>query len=187
VTSRLDAFLPEWHFHEVHERTMAATPARVMQAIRGVTPGEVRFFRLLLALRGFGRTLDPDGTAAQRPILAGALKRGFLMLAEEPDRELVLGTVGQFWRIAGTRAAVAGPPEFLAFDRPGHAKAGINFLLQATADGRTSVSTETRILALDASAKRRFGAYWTVIRPGSALIRRSWLAAIEARAVAPGG
>lgn len=182
--SRLDVFLPEWHFHEVHTRTMAASPARVMAAIRGVTAREVRFFRLLMAVRGFGRTLDPAGTAKERPILQGALERGFLVLAEEPNRELVLGTVGRLWRLAGTRAPVAGPEEFLAFDRPGYAKVAMNFLLQ-DADGRaTCVSTETRILGLDATAKRRFGAYWTVIHPGSALIRRSWLAAIAARAEA---
>jgi hypothetical protein len=183
--SRLDAFLPEWHFHEVHDRTMAATPARVMQAIRGVTAREIRFFRLLIALRGFGRKRDPDGDAAQRPILEGALKRGFLKLAEDGDRELVLGTVGRFWSMGEARASVAGPEEFLAFDRPGYAKAAINFLLREAGDGQTSVSTETRILGLDAAAKRKFGAYWSVIHPGSALIRRSWLAAIEARALAP--
>jgi hypothetical protein len=182
--SRLDAFLPEWHFHEVHERTMATSPARAMQAIRVVPAREVRFFRLLTALRGFGPRLDPGGIAEPRSILDGALKRGFLKLAEEPDRELVLGTIGQFWRLAGTRAPVGGPEEFLAFDRPGYAKAAINFLLRETGDGRTSVTTETRILGTDAAAKRRFGAYWTVIHPGSALIRRSWLAAIEARATA---
>jgi hypothetical protein len=37
----------------------------------------------------------------------------------------------------------------------------------------------------DAAARRKFGAYWLVICPGSALIRRMWLRAIERRAERP--
>jgi hypothetical protein len=48
--------------------------------------------------------------------------------------------------------------------------------------GRTPLSTETRILATDEAARRRFGRYWVVIRPGSAAIRVVWLWAIRTRA-----
>jgi hypothetical protein len=35
--------------------------------------------------------------------------------------------------------------------------------------------TQTRVAASDASAERRFAAYWRLIYPGSAFIRRMWL------------
>jgi hypothetical protein len=38
------------------------------------------------------------------------------------------------------------------------------------------------VAASDARAERRFAAYWRVIYPGSAWIRRMWLRAIKARA-----
>ena len=44
--------------------------------------------------------------------------------------------------------------------------------------------TGGRVHATDASARRRFAAYWRVIYPGSALIRRMWLRAIRVRAEA---
>jgi hypothetical protein len=46
------------------------------------------------------------------------------------------------------------------------------------------VSTETRVFATSPAARRRFAAYWRVIYPGSAIIRRSWLRAIRHRALA---
>jgi hypothetical protein len=49
-------------------------------------------------------------------------------------------------------------------------------------DAGTELCTETRVVATDADSRRRFGRYWRVIRPGSALIRRNWLAAAKRRA-----
>lgn len=37
----------------------------------------------------------------------------------------------------------------------------------------------------DARSRRRFRAYWLVVRPFSGLVRRSWLAAARRRAEAP--
>ena len=52
---------------------------------------------------------------------------------------------------------------------------------------KNAESTETRVFATDDSARRRFAAFWRVIYPGSALIRRMWLRAIQRRAeVLPG-
>jgi hypothetical protein len=178
---RIDRFLPRWHFHEVHEITVQASPARVMKAVHDVSAREIRFFRGLMAIRGLGlRRRDP--VAEWQPLLGVALRGGFLLLEEDADREVVIGTAGQFWRMAGTRVTLGGPADFLAFDRPGCAKVAMNFRLRDDGPGRTRVTTETRILALDDEARRKFGAYWRVIYPGSALIRRSWLAAIRARA-----
>jgi hypothetical protein len=180
-SDRIDAFLPRWHFHEVHETTVQAPPARVMQAIHAVSAREIRFFRGLMAIRGLGlRRRDP--AAEGQPLLGVALRGGFLVLAEDPESELVIGTAGRFWQMSGTRVPVPGPEEFLTFDQPGCAKVAMNFRLEDAGQGRTRVTTETRILGLDAEARRKFGAYWRVIYPGSAVIRRSWLVAIKARA-----
>jgi hypothetical protein len=177
----LDEFLPRWHYNEVHTTSVEASPARVMRAIREVTPREIRFFRGLVALRGLG--LRSGGlAAASRPILEGALRRGFLVLAEEADREIVLGVAGRFWRPMGETIPVASSREFLDFDRPGCAKAAIDFRLEHEGGSRTRVTTETRILGIDAQARRWFGLYWSVVHPGSAFIRRMWLAAIKKRA-----
>lgn len=58
----------------------------------------------------------------------------------------------------------------------------MNFFVTDAGDGASRVVTETRILATDAAARRRFGLYWRVIYPGSALIRVMWLRAVKRRA-----
>ena len=50
-------------------------------------------------------------------------------------------------------------------------------------EGRGSrMETETRIFLTDVAARRRFAAYWLVVRPFSGLLRRSWLQAARRRA-----
>jgi hypothetical protein len=44
------------------------------------------------------------------------------------------------------------------------------------------VTTETRVFATTDSARRNFAVYWRIIRPGSGIIRGSWLEAIKRRA-----
>jgi hypothetical protein len=58
----------------------------------------------------------------------------------------------------------------------------MNFRVTPEENGWVALTTETRVLATNDRAKRRFGRYWHVIYPGSALIRVMWLKAIKARA-----
>lgn len=46
----------------------------------------------------------------------------------------------------------------------------------------TKVRHETRVYAPDPSARKKFAAYWRIIYPGAALIRRTWLRSIKRRA-----
>jgi hypothetical protein len=183
--SRIDEFLPQYHFSEFHEARVQAPPERVWRAIEDVRASEIRFFLLLTTLRGLGHRRAGIDPRAEPPLLALARRGGFFDLAAEPPRELVLGTVGQFWQVRrGRHADVRDSEAFMAFDRPGFAKAAIDFRVIDEGAGVTRVTTETRILATDSGAHRRFGLYWRIIYPGSALIRREWLRAIARRAEA---
>jgi hypothetical protein len=181
VASHLDAVTPEWQFHETHRRHVAAPPERVFRAIRQVRADEIAFFETLTWIRRFGRPLPPGIlNAGREPIIDVALKGGFITLAEDPPRELVVGTA--VIRPPGPRVALT--PALFASPPPGFALAAMNF--QVTSDGAngTWLSTETRVVATSPKARRIFAAYWRVIYPGSAIIRRMWLRAIERRAVA---
>lgn len=61
----------------------------------------------------------------------------------------------------------------------------MNFRVIGDGVNASLVSTETRVFANDASSRRRFAAYWRVIYPGSAIIRRMWLRAVERQSLAP--
>ena len=179
----LDRVLPTYQFHEAHSITVRASPERVYRAIKEVAPGEIRFFQTLIWLRRFGRPL-PEGilnAPAGHPLLDVATATTFATLADD-GREVLVGTVV----IAPPGAPLRQPPtpeEILAVrTRDGFAVAAMNFTIAPAGDGVCVVSTGTRVYATDASARRRFAAYWRLIYPGSALIRRMWLRAIRARA-----
>ena len=105
-----------------------------------------------------------------------------MRLAKDAPRELVIGTVVIAPR--GTHGSLT-PDLFQKPLPPGFAIAAMNFLVTADGPGRSVLSTETRVFANSAAARRRFAAYWRVIYPGSALIRRMWLRAVARRATAP--
>ncbi|HSS76302.1 MAG TPA: hypothetical protein VLV54_06110 [Thermoanaerobaculia bacterium] len=183
-SSRLDEFMPAWQFSEHHTTRVKAPPARVFRAIHEVTANEILFFRTLTSIRRFGRP-GPESilnAPERKPILEVATRTTFLQLAEEPDRELVVGTLVVAPR--GTVISKPTPEAFKALERPGFAKAAMNFRVEADSAGGSILTTETRVYATDAASKHRFAAYWRVIYPGSALIRRMWLRAIVHRAEA---
>jgi hypothetical protein len=181
--TRLDEFAPDYQFNEVHAIRIAAAPEQVYQAMRAVTAGEISLFQLLTWLRRFGRP-GPESilNAPDRmPLLDVATRTGFLLLADDMPREVVLGTVvlaPPMWR----RRDAATPAAFKSLIQPGFAKAAMNFRIEPDGAGASILSTETRVFATDATSRRRFARYWRIIYPGSAIIRRSWLKAIRRRA-----
>jgi hypothetical protein len=185
--TRLDTFSPLFEFNEVHSVRIDAPRERVYEAIKAARADEILLFRTLTSLRRLGQR-GPESilnAPVRLPILEVATRTSFLLLAEEPGREIVLGTV--VLAPAATRFKEKPTPEqFRSLDAPGFAKATLSFLVENAGEGACLVVTETRVHATDASARRRFAAYWRVIYPGSALIRRMWLRAIKLRAEAAG-
>ncbi len=182
----LDGFMPVYEFREAHSIRVRAPREKVYRAIKSVTADEIALFRTLTWLRRLGRP-GPESilnAPEHLPILEVATRTGFLLLAEEQDREIVIG------------AAVAVPPgwspkkrptpeEFKAVRKPGFALAAMNFRLEDAGDGACLVTTETRVHATESSTRRKFSRYWRVIYPGSWLIRWSWLRAVKTRAERP--
>jgi hypothetical protein len=182
AASRLDEFLPSWEFQERHTIRIHAPLGRVDRAVREVTADEIRLFRTLTWIRHPGRSWGPSRPSilappVNQPILDVALSTTFLRLADEPRKELVVGTI-----VCCRRSGVRDVDGFARLQDPGFAKAGMNFLMADEGGGWTRLSTETRVHGTDAHARRRFAAYWRTIYPGSALIRVMWLRAIKARA-----
>ncbi len=183
AATRLDEFSPLFEFRERHSVRIEAPKLLVWDAVKHVTAGEISFYRALTWVRRLGQA-GPEGilnAPEDVPILEVATRTSFLLLAEEPRREIVIGTV--VLAPAGTTFRGERTPErFKALEAPGFAKATMNFLVEEVSENACLLSTETRVHATDPSARRRFAAYWRVIYPGSAVIRRMWLHAIAWRA-----
>jgi hypothetical protein len=181
AATRLDELMPAWQFREFHSLKVAAPPARVFAALEEVRADEIFLFRTLTWIRRGGQSLPESilNAGEREPLIDVAVRGGFVRLAEDAPRELVIGT------------AVHAPPEARdsltpqLFLRPpaGYALAAMNFLVTADGPNASIVSTETRVFANGRSTRRRFAAYWRVIYPGSAIIRRMWLRAVRQRAL----
>jgi len=193
--TQLDQFVPAWQFDEFHSIRIAAPKEKVYTALKQVTAGEILFFHTLIWLRRMGRP-GPESilnSPANMPLLEVATKTTFVILAEEPNQEIVVGTLvaaPRGWRPRGERAPEAFK-KLLDSQQPGFALAAMNFRLEdcdttarPDADPCTLLTTETRIYATDAASRRAFARYWRLIYPGSSLIRRMWLRAIKKRAEA---
>jgi hypothetical protein len=106
------------------------------------------------------------------------------LLSSEPPCELVFGGLLQPWRmVGGEQAPRLDAVALAAWKEPGWVKTAMEFRLTPTEDG-TSLHTETRVAATDASAKLLFAGYWLFVRAGSSAIRREVLALVAARAEA---
>jgi hypothetical protein len=173
--------MPEYDVHEVHSIRVRALPLEIHRVLFEVTSNEIWLFRALMAVRGLGAR----GSDGSRPLLEAAQEGGFAILSDEPGRELVLGVTGRFWQLRQRAIQrIGSPAEFVAFAEPGFARAAMNFLIEPRDGGECLLTTETRVSATDARARRAFRAYWTLVHPGSAFIRRMWLRAIRRRAEA---
>ncbi|HEX8597993.1 MAG TPA: hypothetical protein VF952_05685 [Chloroflexia bacterium] len=184
----LDNFLTSYQVNEVHTISISTPPGCVYKAIRQFTPREVPLFGLLMGLRTLSARLAGrrfDSRSGERPLIERATEMGFILLAESPGREIVMGTIGQFWKLSpnGPPERINSPGGFVAFNLGGYAKAAFNFHIRPSRDGkRSQVRTETRIYLPDPQSESKFKLYWRIIGPGSALIRITWLRAIKKRA-----
>ncbi|MBI3912658.1 MAG: hypothetical protein HY327_00465 [Chloroflexi bacterium] len=184
TSSLLDRFLPHYHIHELHSITIHAPASRSFRALHELTAREIWLTRPLFFLRSLPARLKGKRGFARfddAPLLTQIARENFVLLGEEADRELVLGTIGKFWQSAGGMQRFRNAEEFVAFNTPGFAKATMNFHV-SEAGGVTRLTTETRIVCTDAEARKKFARYWRLIYPGSALIRVIWLRAIRKRA-----
>ena len=177
VPSSLNAaLLPHPDIVMRHSRVIGASPDRVYLALRSANLAGSRLVTLLLAIR----TLKiPKG-----PLTLDRLTQaGFKLVAERPGEEIVLGVVGKFWKPSGERRP-ADPVQFERGAPEGEVLVAWNFAVAArgeggSGEGESTLTTETRIKCGDPATLRTFRRYWRIVHPGSALIRRAMLRAIE--------
>ncbi len=168
----IDDYAPDYHVVRRHQIDVRATPDAVYAAVRKLDLSRSFVIRFLFLFRGLptrGLTLDTF------------LRRGFVLLDEEPRQELLLGLIGRFWTLKGGLQRFE-PAAFRAFDQPGYAKAAWTFHLTPQPPGSTLLVTETRVQCTDAKSLRRFRRYWRLVGPFSGLVRKEILRVLKREA-----
>jgi hypothetical protein len=154
----------------VHASLVEAQPGIAWPAIRRGDLSRSRVIRLLLELRSLPSRLS--GAAQSPPPLTpdDMTRAGWLLLHEQPGREVVFGWVGRAWKVSdgGDRLPAIEPAGFAAFDRPGFTKVAFSIRVQPHGTGRSLVLTETQTAATHPGSRRRFRPYWRVIVPSAA-------------------
>jgi hypothetical protein len=156
----IDDVLPAYDAREVHSVRLALPPGEAIELALATPIAADPLVRLLFRLRG----LHARGTIGE------ALAHLGLGVLERRDGEVVFGASGTPWRPGGSIRPLADA-------RPGSVRMATDF----RSDG-ARLWTETRIQAVDETARRAFRRYWWIVGPFSALIRRRWLAQIARRA-----
>ncbi len=169
----LDHLLPSYDFRSTYTREIAAPPDAVWAALHDVTVAEMPLMRLLMGIRSAGRSRLHGTFFDSAPVP---------QLAATPGRETVNGAVAQFWRIR-PRKLTLDAAAFRTFDEPGWAKAAMSLGVEPSRRG-TTVTADTRIHTTDEASRRRFAAYWMLIRISGGLIRQELLRATARRAEA---
>ena len=169
----IDFFAPEFDATEVHRIAINASRRAVYEALKTADLGRSSVVKLLLLLRSIPGFIARRGNSAPRNkeiTLQTLIDSGFGLLGESPSEEMVLGVTGRFWRPTGNLSTFRRSD----FDHPvpaGFARGIWNFRLSDGLDGQTILQTETRVICGDAASRRKFLAYWFVVRPFSGLIR----------------
>jgi hypothetical protein len=176
--SLLDRFMPRYDVVDRHHVRIAAPAAVSLATARRMNLEASSVVRGIIAARErlLGATPNPrrqhDRFIQQQRdgFIADMQALGWGVLADEPDREIVVGAVTRPWQANVTFRALP-PDQFAAFAEPGYVK--IVWTLRADPIGTEAsiLRTETRAIATDDSARRRFRWYWSFLSPGIKAIR----------------
>lgn len=106
---------------------------------------------------------------------------GWGVLADLPDREIVMGAVTQPW-MADVVFRPLLPEEFAAFHEPDYVKIVWTLCADSLGAAESIFRTETRVVTTDPAARARFRRYWSFMSPGIVVIRWMSLGPLKAEA-----
>lgn len=166
----IDKYIEHPHFRERHKTEIRAAPRDIYSAIRSVNFCDSKVIKLLFTLRGLSR---------QMCSLQGFIDVGFALLEDKAGDEIVIGLL---FHPVKFRPVSVSPDEFRTFDRKGYVKAIMNFHVSGIDDGRSLLTTESRVFCTNGWARLMFTPYWLLISRFSGLIRIMMLRLIREEA-----
>ena len=176
----LEPFIPHPDIRERHATVVRAPASIVFDAAQAFDMQSVPLIRATIRLRQvfLGSTRIER---RPRPFLQEALAMGWGVLASEPGRAVVMGAACQPW-LADVQFTSIATTDFAAYREPNRVKIAWTLEVEALATASARLATETRAVATDDEARRRFRRYWRWARFGIVAIRWAMLPAIRRQA-----
>lgn len=169
----LDSLMPDYEVVERHQIHVRAPANRVFALAVAGNLQHSWVVRSIFRAREFVLGARPDAAWSSQGLLVDVQRMGWRVLAsrpDQPDQEVVVGAVTQPWLAEVTFRGLE-PDAFRTFNEPDFVKIAWTLRVHAAGPSHTILRTETRVLATDAEARRKFRWYWARFSPGIVLIR----------------
>lgn len=167
----LDAFIPVPDVRERHARTVRAPAARVYAAAEHFDVQSIPLVRGIFRWRERLLGAAPQARAA-REFFAEMRALGWGTLIERPGELFAAGASCRPW-LANVVFTPVPVERFRDFAEPDRVKIAWTVETEAQGPALTRLATETRVVATDGEARRKFLRYWRWARFGILPIR--WL------------
>jgi len=167
----LDEFIPEYEVTERHHVNVNAPADITFSTACVMDLQDSGIIRAIFKTRELVLRAKAQQKPLPRGLLAQTKELGWAVLAEIPEREIVMGSVTQPWKGSPEFKGLA-PDKFAAFDEPGYVKIAWTLRADSVGPARSVFRTETRVICTDAEARAKFRRYWSFLSPGIILIRR---------------
>jgi hypothetical protein len=177
----LDRFMPEYEVVERHHVGVAAPADVTFAALMDMDLEDSHIIRAIFKGRELLLSADADRKPHARGLVAVTKELGWGVLADVPGHEIVMGAVTQPWK-ANVVFQGLPPDQFTAFNEPNHVKIVWTLRADAVSDNTSVARTETRVVATDAEARKKFRWYWARFSPGIVLIRAISLSLVKKEA-----
>jgi hypothetical protein len=165
----IERFIPRPEHGGCHETLIRAPADLVFHLASNADLQAHPVVRVIFWLRAKLLRATPTPRAA-RGLVAETTSLGWGALAQRPGRELVMGAVTRPWEANVVFRSVP-PQDFVTFAEPGMVKIVWTLETELLGPALTRFRTETRVVATDEMARRRFRRYWRLFGSGIVLIR----------------
>jgi hypothetical protein len=177
VSSPLDPFIPIPDARERHAVMVRAPAALVYQVARAFDVQSLWGVRAIFGLRGRLMGSAPS-RRTPRGFIDEMIALGWGCLVERPGEVFIAGAVCQPW-LADVVFRAMPAERFPSFAEPDLVKIAWTIEAHASGPALTQLASETRAVATDAQARKRFLRYWRWARFGIIPIRWLLLPAIR--------
>jgi hypothetical protein len=183
----IESAMPTYDVVIAEHLVVAAAPPATFTAARELDLLTVRTPLLTVSmwLRGLPARWSGKATPPPPRLVIGehmALP-GWVLLGQQPNREIAFGAVGKFWHPTIEWRDVS-PEDFSGFAESGWGKIAANLSVLPYGESASLLTYECRTLTTDPGSRRRFLRYWWLIRPFVAHILRATLRQIRTNAEA---
>lgn len=167
----LAVFMSKYDVSERHHVAVAAPADVTFDALMDMNLDDSLVVRAIFKGREMLLGAEPDVKPKAHSLVAATKELGWVVLAEMPGHEIVMGAVTRPWE---ANVVFRGIPaeQFAAFNEPEYVKIVWTLRADAISPYSSIARSETRATATDANARRKFRWYWSRFSAGIVLIRQ---------------